>query len=233
MKQNLTTIFLLFFLCTFSGCYRYIDWAKEVGDQGCPLETCVCDAYQYVRSARVYDQFTTLGLFDALLLHDTVIKAYVCAYSAKYGLSPAKQEEYLQLQRDEDAPYISFYLLAVVPGTIGTLLTDKNPIWTVQLKIGNDYFNPTKLKTVEISPEYKYFFGKRFTIFKHQYLVQFDAIDANNIPLIGPLTDKIELVLRRVGHQTSMLWCLNYQQEIVETCNLSDDSLAYDLNTNL
>jgi hypothetical protein len=233
MKQTITTIFLIFSLFIFPGCYRYISWGESVVDQGDKIETCACAVQPYIRSARVYDQFTTLGLFDALLLHDEVIQAYACSYAAKNCLSNDQYHQFLQKQYDEQSSYISFYLLAVVPGNIGVLLTDENPQWTVQLRVGNNCFKPAKLKLVELSHEYRFFFGKNLTVFKKQYLVQFDAYDVYNNPLISPVTGPIELVFSRVGHQKSMVWCLDSQLKVVESCSLQDDTLAYDLNTNL
>lgn len=233
MKQKLGTFFLLFSFLLLPGCYRYIYWAESVVDQGDTIETCACAVQPYIRSARVYDQFTTLGLFDALWLHDQVVLANACAYASKYGLSIEQYNEYLSKQREENAPYISFYLLTVIPGNIGVLLTDENPVWTVQLKIGNDYYKPAKIKIVELSQEYRFFFGKRLTVFKKQYLIQFNAVDAQNISLIGPFTHHIELVFRRVGHQTSMCWDLDSERKAIDYNPLDDNTLAYDLNTNI
>jgi hypothetical protein len=233
MKHTVVTIFLLFSFFILPGCYRYIYWAESILDQGCKIETCACVVQPYIRSARVYDQFTTLGLFDALWIHDQVILANACAYASKYGLSSEQYDEYLQKQREEFSPYISFYLLTVIPGNIGVLLTDENPIWTIQLKLGNDCFKPSKIKMVELSQEYRYFFGKRLTVFKKQYLIQFDAVDANNVLLLNPSVQRIELIFRSIGHQTGMCWNLDNQLRAIDYCPLDDDTLAYDINTNI
>lgn len=234
MKQKLLTRMLLIFaLFTFVGCHRYIRWFKKGVDQGCKIETCYACVQPYIRAARVYDQITTLGLFDAMWLSDHVLQSYVCAYAAKHGFDQKKRARFLAQQREEHSPYISFYLLAVVYGDSGVLLTDENPLWTVQLKVGDNYFHPAKIKIVEVPHEYYYFFGKRMTVFKKQYLLQFNKFDAHNVPLINASTQSFELVLRRVGRKTNMVWCLDGQQRVVNRHSLSEDIMAYDLNLNM
>lgn len=234
MKQ--TVYFISFLVCSltfFSGCYRYIDWASTIVDQGDTIETCICTAKPYIKAARVYDQFTTLALFDALWLHDDVIDAYVCAHAAKYGFNDEQAQKFLDKQIEENEPYISFYLLATIYGTTGTMLTDVSPLWVVQLKIGNNLYNPAKIRLVELPHEYRYFFNKRWNIFKKQYLIEFDAYDSNNFPIIGPLTREVELIFRRVGHETSMIWCLDSEGHVIISNSLDQDYMAYDINTNL
>lgn len=226
----LCTLFPLFF---FSGCYRYINWASTVIDQANKIETCFELAQPYIKAARVYDQFTTLALFDALLLHPDVVEAYVCAHAAKYSLTDQQYHTLLEKQQEEHEPYISFYLLATIYGPNGTMLTDANPIWVVQLKIGETYYNPAKIRLVELPHEYRYFFGKRWNIFKKNYMVQFDAYDSNNNPIITPFVREVELVFKRVGHGTSMVWCFDLQQKIIVSTSLDQNNMAYDLNTNL
>lgn len=233
MKQKLIIIFLISSLSIFSGCYRYIYWAESVIDQGCKIETCYAMVQPYIRSAYVYDQFQTLALFDGLWLDDTVIQAYACAHAEKYGFTEAQYQAFLQDQRDENDPYISFYLLAVIYGNTGLLLNDENPLWVMQLRIGDNYYKPAKIKTVELEHEYRHFFGKRLTVFKMQYLVQFNAEDINEIPLINSMTPDIELFFRSVGHQASMRWCMKDIVREQTVPPLQDYTLAYDVNTNL
>jgi len=234
MKQTVYTYFILLFSLTFfSGCYRYIDWAATIVDQADKIETCIGLAKPYLKAARVYDQFTTLALFDALWLHEDVVDAYVCAHAAKYAFNDEQYHKFLDKQIEENEPYISFYLLATIYGPSGIMLTDVNPLWVVQLKVGDHYYNPAKIRLVELPHEYRYFFGKRWNIFKKPYLLQFDSYDQNNIPIVGPLTREVELVFRRVGHETSMLWCLDSQGRAIVTDSLDQDTMAYDINTNL
>lgn len=233
MKQKIITGFLICSLFILSGCYRYIWWAETIVDQADTIETCSDIVQPYFRSARVYDQFTTLGLFDGLWLDDTVLQAYACAHAAKYGFTRQQYYDLLNTQRDELSPYISFYLLAVVPGTMGTLLTDPKPLWALQLRIGTSYFKPAKIKIVELDHEYRYFFGKRLTVFKKKYLVQFNAYDENEMPLITGATPDIELIFRAVSHQASMIWSMNDIRRDAVCPPLQDDTLAYDIHTNL
>lgn len=234
MKQTVYIFSFALFLSTFfSGCTRYIDWAATIVDQGDTMEACITLARPYIKAARVYDQFTTLALFDALWLHEDVVDAYACAHAAKYGFNDEQYHKFLDKQIEEHEPYISFYLLATIYGPSGIMLTDPNPMWVVQLKIGNNLYNPAKIRLVELPHEYRYFFGRRWNIFKKPYLIQFDSYDKNNNPVIWPMTQEVELVFRRVGHETSMLWCLDSEGRAIVSRSLDQDQMAYDINTNL
>ncbi len=203
MKQSLYYLFFLLILIPFPGCYRYIYWGQSIVCQGTKIETCFSIVQPYIRSARAYDQFTTLGLFDALWINKQVLQAYACSYGSKYGLNANQYDEFLQDQYDEFAPYISFYMLAVINGNVGALLTDENPQWIVQLKIGNNYYAPAKIKLVELPHEFRYFFGKYLTVFKKQYLIQFNAHDEYDNAILYPGVSTIELVLRPAMHARS------------------------------
>lgn len=233
MKQSNYYLFFFFFIMSFSGCYRYIYWAESIVCQGTKIETCFSVVQPYIRSARAYDQFTTLGLFDALWINKQVLQAYACAYNSKYGLNAQEYDEFLEKQYEEFSPYISFYLLAVIPGNVGFLLTEENPQWIVQLKINNNFYSPAKIKLVELSHEFRYFFGKYLTVFKKQYLVQFNAYDENNNPVLFPGVSTIELVLRRVGYETSICWPLDMALHVIDTNPLQEDIMMYDLKTNI
>lgn len=233
MKHIVSTILLLILLSTFSGCYRYINWAICIFDQGEKIDTCVSFANPYIKSVRIYDQFTTLAIFDALWLHEEVVQAFVCAHAEKYGFTHQQYQDFLEQHYQENEPYISFYLLSTIYGNNRVLLTDDDPMWVVQLRIGNTLYKPAKIKLVELPHEYRYFFGKRYTVFKKQYLIQFDAFDKNDHALVGPMARELELIFRRVGYETGMIWCLNSEQRVTDFCPLDRNLLAYDIKTNL
>ena len=85
MKQTLYAALLILLVLSFSGCSRYISWGKEIFNQGEKLDTYASAVQPYIRSGRVYDQFTTLGNFDAMWLADPVRRAYARSYARKRG----------------------------------------------------------------------------------------------------------------------------------------------------
>jgi len=233
MKQVALLCSLLIMLLSFSGCGRYVCWMKDVFNQGDKLETFSCDVEGYIRSARVYDQFDTLGLFDGLWLNHVVRHAYVDSYSLKHCLSENDYLALLNQELEQADNFISFYVLASVPGQYNTLLTDVNSLWTVRLEIDGHCFEPVKLKIVELMPEYQKFFGPRYTIFKTPYLIVFDAIDKDGAPLTSPLTECIALVFRRVGRETRLVWSMDEAEAACYVAKLDKDILAYDIDTNI
>ena len=124
--------------------------------------------------------------------------------------------------------------MAIVGGPGIIDLTDKNALWTVQLKIGNDYFTPVKIALIEQLPaEYQYFFGKKWTIFKSQYLISFNAVDEDDDYLLDASFSSISLVFRRVGHKVELVWPLAGDSYVIPRCGLDSDVLAYDLYENI
>ncbi len=234
MKQKLYAALLVLLVLSFSSCSRYICWGKEVFNQGDKLDTYGQVVKPYIRSGRVYDQFTTLGNFDAMWLADPVRRAYARSHALKHCYSQEQYGNFLKNQLEENDHFISFYLLAIVGGPGVVDLTDKNAAWSVQLRIGDECFTPVKIEIIEqLPPEYQYFFGKQWTVFKDQYLVSFNAIDKDNQPILYSSLRSISLVFRRVGHQIDLVWPLDGQTHIIPRCGLDSDVLAYDLYDNI
>ncbi len=231
MKQKL--IFTWFIICILSllpGC-RYGCWLKDVFYQGEKGEKYLGLVHQYLRSEHVYDQFTTLGHFDALWLSDEVRTAYANVYGCKHCLSDERYKAFLRRQLEENKHYISFYLLAAIPECCGsTILSDKDAVWSICLKIDGCVYRPIEIKIVDLLPEYCMFFGKTHTKFKTPYLVRFDARDIAGRSLIASGTRSIELWLTRVDRKITLLWCLDGQGRVLRRRLDHPDVLAYDLD---
>ena len=234
MKHIFRTALLILVILSFSGCSRYISWGKEVFNQGEQIETYAQVVQPYIRSERVYDQFTTLGSFDAMWLSDPVRRAFSRSHARKHGFTRDQYKQFLENQLTENDTRISFYLLSIVGGPGAVDLTDKNAAWTVQLKVGNDYFNPAKIQSIdELPPEYQYFFGKKWTIFKSMYLISFNAVDEDDVHILESSLTSISLVFRRVGHRLELVWPLDGNTHIIPRGGLNQDVLAYDLYDNI
>ncbi len=91
MKRDIVrSVLCTVLLCGLSGCGRVADWATQTFDQGKTIDNALGFAKSYVKSVVVYDQFTTVGMFDALWLSDEVRTAYANAYAMRRG----KPEEF-------------------------------------------------------------------------------------------------------------------------------------------
>lgn len=201
-KRLLLVLIVLAFL-PGCGC-RIIQWGKDWCNQGSNAPSLYGQAACYLQSVSVYDQFTTLAMFDVLWLSDEVRTMYVnmCAY--KTCKTDAQRDTILRRQLAENEHYISFFVLSLyeVP------LREKESAWTITLEIDGMCYTPVEVKAVDLSPEYEAIFEKRLTRFKVPYIVQFEAHDSNKCPLISSSTQSIRLVFRSVIKECCVEWCL-------------------------
>lgn len=227
-------IICIIILTFLSGCtdFRYGEWAYEIFYQGEHVETYKECMEQYIRSVHMYSQLSTLAHFDALWLSDKVRSLYAYVHAEKHCFS---QQEYAQLldeQREENRRYISFYLLAAIGKSYGSIiLTDDNAEWVVCLCVNGMVYKPVELKIVDpFDPEYMFFFGKRYTRFKKVYIVRFDARDIHGNPLIHSGTEELVLEFSRINKKTELVWCLTRSGDVVYQDITNPNILAYPLH---
>lgn len=216
MKHALHISLILGFLtCIFAGCGRVADWGKEQVDQGVAMERLTDDAQTYVRSITVYDQFTTMGMFDALWLSDVVRTTYARLYAFRRGKSVDFKKTFLRRQLEENKHFLTFYVLSPYEFPLG----ETQSRWVLFLDIDGRIFHPAEIKVVELDPEYKAIFGKKFTRFKESYNVKFDAKDIEEQPIITSETKKLTLYFRSIEKETSVSWNLDQLSNPSEILN--------------
>ena len=78
MKKQQLKILSVLGVLLLSGCAgnNIKDWAEETFYQSNAYKDDLTVVKRYLRGIRLYDQFTTLGIFDALWLSDEVRTAY-------------------------------------------------------------------------------------------------------------------------------------------------------------
>jgi len=222
--------FMIFLMLCLGGCSRYIDWGKSVFYQGKKVDLHAQEVRCFIRSVHVYDQLTTLGIFDALWLNDQVRVAYAQVYAAKHGLSQERYEAFVQRQLQENLHDISFYVLVSLPVHESISFVDKDAPWSMNLIIDDDSFVPVEIVPIDLSPEYQMFFGKRFNKFKVCYLVKFNAVDVEGNYLIDQGSNNLELVFNRVGRKARLMWNL---ANACPPAPLDPNILAYPVNKNI
>jgi hypothetical protein len=136
----------------------------------------------YIRSLRMYDEFTTLGIFDVMWLSDEVRTVYAQVYTTMLGKDEESQKTFLRRQLKANEHYISFYVLS----THYVMLTAKPTLWAVYLEIDGKKYLPFEIKSVELPVEYTTFFGSLLTKHKHPYEIRFDRKDVNGVDLLVP-----------------------------------------------
>lgn len=226
MKLRYALYCILFFL---PGC-RYVRWGKDVFHQSRTQFTYNNLRDDYIRSLRIYDQFTTLGLFDVLWLSEEVRRLYSKENASLHGCPKEDYADFLQGQLAENDSEIAFYILASVPHAQDLLLTESQNPWTIYLCVDGVTYAPKSLKIVELPPQYQVFFGKRYTTLKKTYVVTFDAKTLDGCPILTPATTSLSLCFHTTGREDEcVIWEISSPGRAHPRCVDNPDVLAYDI----
>lgn len=200
LKIRLLCISVLVML--LPNCGRIIDWGERTFIQAPSLQASIAQAQKYIRSITMYDQLYTCARFDALWLSDDVRVNYTDLYVLKFGKTEEQKKAFLRRQFEENNHFITFYVLSLYEHPLG----NPNSEWTVFLQIDDKNYAPIEIKSIELSPEYMYIFGKKYNRFKVPYSIKFDAKDINDQYLITPETKKIILHCRSLNVEVTFVW---------------------------
>lgn len=207
--KALQQIILVVGILALPGCGGVIDWATETFDQGSSYKEDKELVAYYMRSKGIYDQFTTIALFDALWLSDDIRTLYTNAYAEMHGRSDEVRQTFLRRQLKTNEHFIDFYVLS----TNAVPLNVKPVIWALYLKVGDVSYQPLEVKAVDIAPEYKQFFGKLLTNHKRVYEVRFERHDADGKDVLDG-QQSIELYFSGPHAYTSVSWDLEHYSEL-------------------
>jgi hypothetical protein len=204
-----------------NGCIPYHKLSKTEFPQGQDLDLkSYAIAQLYLKSSAVYNQFTTLAIFDALWLSDDVRNAYVCQNCLSSGKNEESKQAFLNRQLEENKHEISFYVLADIRQHFGRGLNEKNSYWKPFISVDGQKIEPVLIKEVELDPEYKTFFDPRFSSLKTAYLVQFPATDASGKHYLKDCK-KLELTISSVEKACCLEWDLSKLEQAVEKVQAS------------
>lgn len=213
--KRVVSVLLVTSMLGFSGCTRIATWAQRNFYQGKPTADYFELPDTYVRSITVYDQFTTVAMFDALWLAPRVREDYIQRSSYRLFKSDEQRQAAELRQQQELTHFIDFYVLSIY-----TIRLDQSPLWGIALVVDGARYLPVEIKQVTLEPEYAYFFGKALTHFKTPYLVRFAAKTSDNSPVITNNSRVLSLEFHSVDRDTALVWHLDNL-----TCVTSDDQL--------
>lgn len=202
MKHILQGILGCLLLCFVGGCNRVIDWGATVFDQGTDLNNRAEQARKLVKSTVVYDQFTTVGMFDVLWLSNDVRILYSDLYAMRRCKNEELKKAFLRRQLEENNHYITFYVLSPVD----MKLADSQTQWSIFLKINDMCYCPIEVSVVDLDFEYQAMFGKKLSRFKEAYAVKFSATDLDERQIIGANTRNVELYFKTLSKETKIVW---------------------------
>ncbi len=136
---------------------------------------------RYVKGLRLYDQFETIAIFDALWNSDEMRTLYARLYGTKMGKNEEDQLAFLRRQLSANLYTISFYVLSMKEIS----LTTTPHVWVMYLEVDGKRYLPTDIKIAEPPAEYIQFFGKRMSNHKQVYELFFDRKDAEGVDVLA------------------------------------------------
>jgi len=187
-----------------------VDWADETFYQGKMHNDYEKAVKPFLKGIRLYDQFDTLAIFDAIWLSDTVRTAYAQVYAKMIGMDEDGYIDFLRRELSANAYFVSFYVLSQksIP------LTDIPPLWVVHLEIDGKKYLPAEIKAVELAAEYIGFFGKRVNNHKEPYEIRFDRKDAEGFDILEGKRE-IKLFFSSPRHYGVMSWQIDEDGKVI------------------
>lgn len=195
-----------------TGCGRLIDWGKSRLYQGDSFKINSAKVDSYMRWVTVYDQFTTVAMFDALWLSGPVRTAFAQEHAFKEEKTDEHYKAALRRQLEEPNHFIAFYVLSLHEVVLG----DPASEWSVFLLVDDYKLDPIEIKGVDLPYEYQMFFGKRLTLFKDAYSIKFSAKNSDDKPYITPETKSIRLFFRKFDKEVILTWNLDQQGFVIQ-----------------
>ncbi len=198
-------------LVLLSGCMigNLTDWADDTFYQSQMYKEDNAVVKQYLKSIRLYDQFETVAMFDALWNADEVRTAYSRLYAKVMGKDEEGELAFLRRQLSANTYSISFYVLSLssIP------LTVTPPTWVVYLEIDGKRYLPAEIKLAELPVEYVTFFGKRVNAHKQPYEIKFDRKDSEGNDILAG-KKMVKLFFTNPRYFGSVGWQLDEQGNV-------------------
>lgn len=165
-------------LLMLGGCLKTYEYLQTEFAQGevHPYNRAIIN--NALRSATVYNEFTTMASFDVLWLSDAVRAAYATAWAAKRGLGKQERDAFLSDELAHAGEMVSFYVLASIADDHYPSLSEPDTAWNLVLVSASGVQVPASLvREVDLAPEYRAFFMPGSLDYRTIYFVQFSIRD--------------------------------------------------------
>lgn len=164
-----------------------------------------------VRDMRIHDEYSTDIEVNALWMSDEVRQNYVDIVARKKGLDIATKADLLEGHIEKNDTTLAFYVLVYTPETYRSDLHDKEPFWSLYLKMPDGQKRQaTSIKEVDIvdlDPTIKEFLGHRVTPYKRAFVVIF-PVKAFVYEGFEDSDMKMHLVVRSTKAKGKLTWDL-------------------------
>jgi hypothetical protein len=201
---------IIVFLFCLSGC-RLVQWCECQCGQGRAVPKNERCAHRYIRSVRVYDKLTTLGIFDVLWLSQEIQEAAFALNSIKHDVSSRDCADQKNTIAHDVVTSISFYILAYQPKELGPIFEGQQAFWVPLLSADGRLYEPLEIREVD-EPDfdiiYKTYLFNRLSKHKKIYSVRFAARRDDGAAIITEQTENIHLCIRSFKKQAVVGWRL-------------------------
>lgn len=196
-------------LTMLPGCRMYYEFVPSEVPQGKMPPSLNGAIATWLKPVRIYNQFSTVGLFHVLRVSDEVALLARRDRAFLEGRTPAALRELLQGAYKDNQHELIFFMLAWVDEDLGVPLgKDKSP-WRFLIKLPNNTnLLPTSINKVMWTPELDLYFGHKYR--DHWQLLKL------TYPLTGSAEKNpeqsylrrgpIQMILRTSEHQATISW---------------------------
>jgi len=162
-----------------------------------------------LRNMRILDEYSTDIELDALWMSDEVRELYVDMKTRKEARDDETSLEMLTTHLEKNDNALTFYVLAYTPENHRSDLHDKDPFWSLYLKMPDGKKRrATSIKEVDgvdLDPIIKEMFGHRLTQYKRAFIVTFPVAPISLGDLPGKDV-KMHLVARSAQAKGMLTW---------------------------
>lgn len=169
----------------------------------------------YFKNLSLYDQFETVGKFDILWLSDEIKSVMSDMHVQMLGKDQEVRNNFFRREIKENSEYITFYVLA----NHDISLVDQPCAWHMYIDIDGKHYFPTNVKMLEITGYLKKLLGKRYTIHKDVYQVQF-ARQTNEGEDIFIGAQSMKLYFNGISHYGYVEWSMSLHRSFLKTMRL-------------
>jgi hypothetical protein len=234
-----TTGVLLIALVVLSGCrndfvtsyYQYYNWLPKEFPQGA-VKIDPAFVKSRIRSIRIYDQFTTVAMFDVLRFDKDVSRIVADLTVDKRFAREDERQAMVDLDKVDLEESRIFYLLADIRGVENDdLASDSQSNWFIALEgPSGKRQRADSVTSIKLSPEQKIFFGDLADSSKKAYRVEFSRkqFEQLNPEAVGDELIAYSIVFSSSGVEEQLDWVeINLESSAAKShdCKDKDSSL--------
>jgi hypothetical protein len=230
MKQMLTWSGMILLMVLLPACDRYVRWPRDVFYQGEHHDNVSGVVRAYTKSIRMYDQFSTVALFDILWVSDEIREQFVQSRSCRKHFTAHQEEAVRACLVGQREQYITFYVFAPRAYDSYMSLACPQSSWSIALSIDGCMYQPYDICVWDLESELYDVISAHCLRARTCYRVRFAAYTRDGYHLLGPERKKdIQVIVSNATHQACAQWAFTVCGAIKVPVLKRRATLAYDL----